>query len=392
MTAPEPQDGRPLILYVDDEKANRVVFQQSLIGDFNIVTAVDGPNALEILEQREVAVVVTDMRMPAMDGEQLLRIVRERWPQTIRIVVTAYSDIDPILRAINEGLVARYLVKPWEFEELVQILRWATETWTLGKDSAAVYRRLLETERLVTLGSLSAMVVHDLKQPLMSMTANVEVLLELAEYAQAIAKGLGHVPANDRERVTELVESLPQITADVKSSVEHLSTLISGLRGFNKPATAARRSKTDPLPVLRQAISSCREIAARVHGHIELVAPEELPAVTVPQTELTQVLINLIANAAQAVTARPGEGGLITVTTEEPGEGQLSIAIRDNGVGMPPEVLSRLGTPFFTTREEGTGLGVANCQRLIGAAGGRMRIESTVGVGTTVTIVVPVAR
>ena len=63
--------------------------------------------------------------------------------------------------------------------------------------------------------------------------------------------------------------------------------------------------------------------------------------------------------------------------------------MHDDGVGMAPEVLSRVGTPFFTTRDEGTGLGLAQCQRLIGTAGGRFRIESTPGVGTTVTIILP---
>ena len=69
----------------------------------------------------------------------------------------------------------------------------------------------------------------------------------------------------------------------------------------------------------------------------------------------------------------------------------LELCVRDDGVGMPPEVLGRVGTPFFTTRAEGTGLGLAQCQRLIGSAGGRFRIESEPGIGTTVTIVLPVA-
>src|SRR5690349_14983823 len=104
-------EARPLVLYVDDERGNRVVFEQSLANDFELKIAADAKSAIEILEKHDVAVVVTDMRMPTMNGEELLRIVKERWPQSIRMVMTAYSDIEPILRAINEGLVARYIIK-----------------------------------------------------------------------------------------------------------------------------------------------------------------------------------------------------------------------------------------------------------------------------------------
>jgi signal transduction histidine kinase len=69
----------------------------------------------------------------------------------------------------------------------------------------------------------------------------------------------------------------------------------------------------------------------------------------------------------------------------------LELKIRDEGVGMSADVLKRVGTPWFTTRKEGTGLGIANCQRLVGSAGGRLRIESEPGVGTTVTILLPTA-
>src|SRR5579863_3406686 len=138
----QPRPG-PYVLYVDDEFANRVVFEQSLKSEFAIKTAADGVEALTLLDQLEVAVIVTDMRMPTMSGEELLKIAMERYPRTLRVVVTAYSDIEPILRAINEGLVARYMIKPWQREELVQILRWAVEAWTFGKDTAELQKRLL---------------------------------------------------------------------------------------------------------------------------------------------------------------------------------------------------------------------------------------------------------
>src|SRR4051812_36535358 len=237
MPTSPPRNSGPLVLYVDDEKGNRVVFEQSLASDFTLMTAPGGAEALELLEKHDVAVLVTDMRMPMMSGEELLRIVKERHPQVIRMVVTAYADVEPILRAINEGLVARYIIKPWIRTELVQVLRWALEAWTFSRDSAALHRRLLETERLATLGSIAGMLVHDLKQPLMSLLVNVEHLRELANAAPILHDALLHAPiaASQRSRLIELVEDLDPVTTDLRTSGLHLSELISGLRELGRP-------------------------------------------------------------------------------------------------------------------------------------------------------------
>jgi len=206
-----PSRSSPLILYVDDERGNRVVFEQSLQAEFNLLTAQNAAEALEVLEKHETAVIVSDIRMPSMTGDELLRIVKERYPQVIRMVVTAYADVDPILRAINEGLVARYIIKPWIRAELVQVLRWAIEAWTFSRDSAALQRRLLETERLVTLGSIAGMLVHDLKQPLMSLLVNVEHLRELANAAPILHDALLHAPIPPAQRARLISSSRTSI-------------------------------------------------------------------------------------------------------------------------------------------------------------------------------------
>jgi signal transduction histidine kinase len=391
MTEPGAVKG-PLVLYVDDERGNRVVFETSMKAEFNLKVAADPLAALEILEGNDVAVIVTDMRMPTMSGEELLRIAKEKWPQTIRMVVTAYSDIDPILRAINEGLVARYIIKPWVRTELMQVLRWATEAWVLGRDSAAVHRRLMETERLATLGSISGMLVHDLKQPLMSLAVNAELLRELAEYAPVLRQALEHVALPEKSHLVEMIDELGQVTDDIKTSIEHLNDLITSLRGFSaqRRADPSVPVATDPLPILRHAMSVCQELAVKVRAQIGYEGPRELPRVRIPPTELTQVLINLVANGAQAVAARGAPNGKVSIMARE-ADGMLTIEVKDDGVGMTNDVLKRVGTPFFTTRAQGTGLGLAQCQRLIGTAGGRLRIESEPGKGTTVTISLPIA-
>ena len=383
----------PLVLYVDDERGNRVVFEQSLNTEFHVMTAQGASEALEVLDQHEVAVIVSDIRMPSMTGEELLRIVKERYPQVIRMVVTAYADVEPILRAINEGLVARYIIKPWIRAELVQVLRWAIEAWTFSRDSAALHRRLLETERLATLGSIAGMLVHDLKQPLMSLLVNVEHLRELANAAPMVRDALlqAPIPSAQRARLIELIDDLDPVTTDLKTSGQHLSELISGLRELGRPRDLRNPVTTsDPLPIVRHAMAVCQELAIPARASIGYEGPGQLPRVRMSATELTQVLINVVANGAQAVAARGVPHGKVSIVARSESD-MLELQIRDDGVGMSPDVLSRVGTPFFTTRPDGTGLGLAQCQRLVGTVGGRFRIESERGIGTTVTIILPIA-
>ena len=388
----DPESKTPLILYVDDERANRVVFEQALGEEFAVRCVPDAATALDVLATDEVAVVVTDMRMPAMTGEELLRVVKERHPKLIRIVVTAYSDIEPILRAINEGLVARYIIKPWIHAELVQVLRWATEAWTFGRDSAALHRRLLETERLATLGTIAGAIAHDINQPMTPMVIDTQRLAELAEAVAPLRQALigGYVSAIDHRLIRDLVDELPQLAKDLKTCAAHVQALVASLTQFTRPRKTETPPPIDPLPIVRHAVSVCEDIALKANSRIRYDGPAELPAVRIWPTELTQVLINLVSNAAQAVAARGAAEGHVSIIVRAE-DGTLEVQVKDDGVGMTPEVLARVGTPFFTTRTDGTGLGLSQCQRLIGTAGGRFRIESTAGVGTTVTISLPLA-
>ncbi len=380
---------KPRVLYVDDDRSNRVVFEQSL-SEFNVVTADGGDRALELLDDN-VAILVTDMRMPGMSGEELLRIVKERHPDVIRMVVTAHKDIGPILRAINEGLVARYIIKPWERAELVQILRWGCEAWTFSRDSAELHRRLLETERLATLGSIAALLVHDLRQPLMSLLVNIEHLQDLSKYLPSLQIALDSaiVPPAVREGLMQLTNNLRPTTEDLQSATLHLSNLIDSLRDIGRP-NAPTTHTIDPVPIVRHAMAVCQELAIKTRASIGYDGPQLLPRVRISATELMQVLINLVANATQAIAARGVPNGQVSISAQAT-DGMLELRVRDTGVGMTRETLERVGTPFFTTRPEGTGLGIAQCQRLISIAGGRFKIDSEHGVGTVVTVVLPTA-
>ncbi|MEZ4402750.1 MAG: ATP-binding protein [Kofleriaceae bacterium] len=386
-----PEPAGPLVLYVDDERANRVVFEKSFAPRYRVVTASDGDAALEILKREPVAVLLTDQRMPGMSGDELLRIVKRDHADVVRMVVTAYSDIEPILAAINEGLVARYIVKPWNREELDQLLRWAIAAWQFSRDSAALQHRLLETERLATLGSIVGSVVHDLNQPVASMLMNCERLQYLARALPILTPLVDGAALSEKERthVADLMTELPEIVDELRQSSEHMRGMTADLHQFLRGTRRETDLATPPVPVIKHALGVCQDVAVRARGFLRYDGPETLPAVRMSSTELTQVLINVVTNAAQSLSDRTGDGGNVIVRAE-PGDDQIRFMISDNGGGIPPEVLQKIGTPFFTTKSKGTGLGIAQCQRLVGKAGGSFRIASEIGRGTTVTFTIPV--
>ncbi|HEY4181180.1 MAG TPA: response regulator, partial [Kofleriaceae bacterium] len=257
---------RALVLYVDDERPNRLVFEASLPkGEFEVITADSGEKALEILQTREPAVIVTDMRMPGMEGDQLLAVVKERHPSVVRMVMTAHQDIGPILKAINEGLVVRYIVKPFDRGELVQVVRWGCQTHRFRTENESVHTRLIETERLATLGSIAALLVHDLRQPLMSQLVNIEHVSELAKDADAIEQALAtsSVSPETKKRILSVLVDLPQTLDDIKESAMHLNDMISNLREIGKPQAPADGTAIEPHPVIKQAMSSCQEAAVK---------------------------------------------------------------------------------------------------------------------------------
>jgi two-component system, NtrC family, sensor kinase len=381
-----------LIVYVDDERPNRIVFEQSFGNRFNVRALPSGAAALELLRNETAAVLITDQRMPEMSGHDLLVKAKQLYPDTIRVVITAYSDLDPILSAVNEGLVARYIIKPWDRAEVEQILLWSLEAFSLGRQKSALQLRLMQTERLVTLGSMAAAVLHDLHQPLTNLTVNVERLSDLSKSIERV-KELMELPGaslskKERSGLHDLVGELPELSRDLVTSCKVMSDMTVGLKQFLRSEPAPEPVGVDPVPIIQYAIGVCRETAVRARGRISYEGPAALPKLRVGSTELTQILINVVANGAQALLARNKSGGRVVASAAEDGS-NVRFTVDDTGLGMSAELLRKVGTPFFSTRPEGTGLGVSQCRRLVEGAGGTFQIESVEGQGTKVTFTIP---
>lgn len=142
----------PYILYVDDELSNLVVFEAAFKGQLPVMTASSGSQALELMREHEVAVLLTDQRMPGMSGVELIARARSEHPDTVRMMMTAYSDLDAAVEAINLGQVHLYLRKPWEPVELKALLTQARDRYLAQRRVLELEQRLVSTERVYALG------------------------------------------------------------------------------------------------------------------------------------------------------------------------------------------------------------------------------------------------
>ncbi|MEO0894886.1 MAG: histidine kinase [Bacteroidota bacterium] len=134
------------ILYVDDEKHNLVAFKASFRRNFQVLTAQSGAEALDILAQHEVSVIISDQRMPGMTGVQLFEQVQEKYPQPVRMVLTAFSDVADIIDAINKGKVYYFVTKPWKYEELKVLIDNAVEAYRLKSENLSLTAEKHELE------------------------------------------------------------------------------------------------------------------------------------------------------------------------------------------------------------------------------------------------------
>ena len=186
------------VLYVDDERQSLKYFCKAFDKDFTVLTAPSAKQAREILEQdrdgAEVGVLVVDQRMPEETGVEFLRGVRRSRPDTVRILTTAYSDLDSAIEAVNSGAIFRYVTKPWDIRDLRGILLRAMEFFLvqrerdiLLREKLSVLQRLIVTDRVRCLAVMAAGLAHHIRN---SMSALMTFLNQAPDRLQEELRGL----------------------------------------------------------------------------------------------------------------------------------------------------------------------------------------------------------
>jgi signal transduction histidine kinase len=343
--------------------------------------------ALEALDTAPPDVVISDFKMPFMDGLELLRRIRGRQPETILMLLTGYADKDSAIQAVNEVGIFQYVEKPWDLHDLLLKLKAAlaqkalvarlreanedlarrhAEIASANDELRVAHDRLVATERLAAVGRVASGIAHEIGNQ-----------LALVGYAEAIKARSG-----GNAEIAELSDVIVAAHKRLAAMIAEIKDFARQPEAGSSPAVALEPA--DLVSVIEEALAILRydrEVAAR-----ELVRElRAKPLARLDRGKFAQVLINLVRNAAQATPP----GARITVSLEEEGD-QIRLTVADAGTGMSPEVLARLGEPFFTTRgERGTGLGIGISRRIMAEHGGALHFQSAPGQGTRAIVTLP---
>ncbi|HEY9625373.1 MAG TPA: response regulator, partial [Crinalium sp.] len=170
-------DSKPKILVVDDEPDNLDLLYRTFHREFKVLRAESGPVALDILaKEGEVAVIISDQRMPSMSGTEFLSLTATQYPDIIRIILTGYTDVGDLVEAINSGKVFKYVTKPWDDEELKAVVRQAVDTHNVLKARTQELRRTLRQESLLN-----------------AVTNTIRSALSYRQILQTIVETVGHM-------------------------------------------------------------------------------------------------------------------------------------------------------------------------------------------------------
>jgi signal transduction histidine kinase len=368
------------ILYVDDEVTNLQGMRYLLDDRFTLLTTSDPGEALKILSDEQIAVLLTDQRMPAMTGTELCAKARELKPDTVRILITAYADLHAAIDAVNRGQIRRYLSKPHSEEELVEALRTAIDFFHLQRTVKDMEIRVIRSGNQATAQVVRAELADELTALHEKLAASLEHVGDLIQAGLSDRSG--------PSRFGELLIAAKRTHGAALADLERLAGLSRRLRDGStiKSALAARcdvvRAVDAMVRILRSEIERDGTLEVQVRG---------TPAVRMEASALGTVIMQLLINAAQARGDRPRERHRISVSVEATDD-EAVISVSDNGVGIPAEVRDRLFDPRFSTKPDNEGLGLAIVRDIVGSAKGTVEVFSEVGIGTTLTVRLPVVR
>lgn len=329
-------------------------------------------------------------RLEAVPTRRLLEELRSTYAQARAGLAQGQRGYRLAAIGLAVLLVALIAYLGWELRRNYHQI--ARSNQQLQHDNVETQALLVQSAKMSALGQMVAGIAHEINTPLAYLKATLSLLQELLQNSLREAgseRRLGEMlrePAKDGSEPT-LFGDIETLLSDGLHGAERISELVRSLRNFSR----LDQTQQGLYPVV-ELIDGALTMSTYQLKHVADVdrAYEQVPNIRCSPSQISQVLLNLISNAAHAMSGRDRRG-LIRIAVSREDEGHVRVDVRDNGTGIPPEVLPRIFDPFFTMKKvgEGTGLGLSICYRIVSNHGGKLLVRSELGVGTTFSLILP---
>ncbi len=376
------------VLIVDDEKEIRDFLFKALtrIAGFQVEVAENGQEALKKIEKEKFDLVLTDLKMPFVDGLHLISEIARTKPEILTVLMTGHGTIDSAIEAMKQG-ASDYLTKPLNLDETILRLKKVLEErqrFVRLKDYAEQLEKAnLELRKIDAMKSEFVSVAsHELRTPLAAIKNAIQLIL---------SGKTGEINQNQAKFLSMAERNINRLT-NILNDLLNLSRIESGRIELKFEKVALKN-------IVEHTVSSLKPQADGKSLSIEVELPDDLPPVYADRDKIEQVLVNLIGNA---IKFTPEQGNIRVAAKpfyekREGGEGRkIAVVVRDSGIGIPAEHLNSIFEKFFQVEGSlhrsagGTGLGLAITKGLVEAHHGKIWAESEVGKGTTFTFTLPV--
>jgi signal transduction histidine kinase len=379
----------PRVLVADDEPDMLRFLKSQLTGHYQVLEAVDGQQAIDKAAQFLPDIILLDMMMPEKDGLQACKELRQRTTtQSIPIILlTARADEETKLKALSAG-ASDFLPKPFSTTELHVRIKNLVDSYhfqrKLAKQNVVLEEtieqlketetQLVQTEKLASLGRMSAGIIHEINNPLNFATTGLYTLKRKASL----------IPPEEQDEYTDILK-------DVEEGLSRVKTIVSDLRSFSHNESEMIE-QVDAADVLTSALRFLsHDLRDNVEIHQKLAENQTIWA---NKNKLIQVAVNLLQNSIDALKTKTfGESEKPAIWIEgRLDQGKSLLVFRDNGMGIESGNLDKIFDPFFTTKDvgQGMGLGLSICYRIVQSYEGRILVRSEPGKFCEFTLEFPV--
>lgn len=374
------------ILYVDDEEKSLKNFTRAFSEQFRIFTAPNAHEGFKLLEQHkdEIGLLMTDQRMPGEKGVWLLERARQLRPRIIRILATAYSDMDAAIAAVNTGAIYKYVTKPWDVPQLEQTLKRGLEFFLVQRErdqllheKMSVLHNMMIADRIVSLGLLAAGLSHHIRNALVA----VKTFLDLA-------------PAKMEDEKTEAAglrnpDFWKDYYQNVQCQIERINNLLKDLWAASESPPVRFPNCVKLRDEVSASLENLKDSFANKKIQIDNQIPDSLPPLNVDGPKFARLFELLFKDEIASLPA----GSRLTLTAQLFNAGQkpeIELQISDNGPGLPQEALRVLFDPFVVRSDSPAeyGIHLMACYFIVYHHGGKIEAKSQPG-GTTFTLRLP---